>query len=415
MRIGSRASLLAEQALANHELTCEAYGIGLRIEPKAEERMSRRMRIGAAVAAAMLLAAVAASVALAQDELLGGKLRTGDIVTVDEVVAGDLYVLGNTVTVNGSVDGDLIAFGSNVVLNGAVTGDVLAAGGSVSISGDVGGDVRTAGGQVTLNGAVGEDVVAAGGTVALPGGATVEGDLVVSGGQATVAGAVAGNIEASVGTYSRTGTVGGTEHVVQGDRGGPDDEDDGAEFADGALEALRHFVVLLLLGAALLWLLPGLLTRAETTLRERPAASLGFGVLAWIGFVAFVVIGLIVIVLLAILFGLAQLGALVAIEVIGGLLAIFVVTFGFVVAVAFLADLVVGLGVARLVAKGPETAWWQRFGILAAGVAAVVIVTSLPIIGGIAKLLVVLFGLGALFLAGRSAWSGRRAVASTAQ
>jgi len=36
-----------------------------------------------------------------------------------------------------------------------------------------------------------------------------------------------------------------------------------------------------------------------------------------------------------------------------------------------------------------------------------VIVTSLPIIGGIAKLLVILFGLGALFLAARSAWSGR--------
>jgi len=37
----------------------------------------------------------------------------------------------------------------------------------------------------------------------------------------------------------------------------------------------------------------------------------------------------------------------------------------------------------------------------------VVIVTSLPIIGRIAKLLVVLFGLGALLLAAWAGWRGR--------
>jgi hypothetical protein len=377
--------------------------------------MSRRIRIGAALAASTIVAAVAASVALAQGELLGGKLRTGDTVTVgaEESVAGDLYVLGGTVTVNGSVDGDLTALGGTVVLDGSVTGDVLAAGGSVSISGDVAGDVRTSGGQIMLNGTVGEDVVAAGGSILLHGDTIIDGDLVVSGGQATVGGAVAGNIEASVGTYGRTGTVGGTEHVVQGDRDAADD-DDRTDAAEGALDALRHFVVLLLLGAAFLWLLPRLLIGAETTLRERPAASLGFGALVCIGYVAFVIIAMIVIVLLAILFGLAQLGALAVIEVFGGLLAIFIATFAFVVAVAFFADLVVGFGIARLVARGPETAWWQRFGILAAGVAVVVILTSLPAIGGLAKLLVVLFGLGALFLTARSAWSGRRSVPSQA-
>jgi hypothetical protein len=371
--------------------------------------MPRTTRIGVALAVATLLAAAAVSVAFAQGELLGGKLRTGDTVTVgaDESVDGDLYVLGGMVTVNGSVDGDLSAFGGQVTLNGSVTGDVLAAGGSVSISGDVAGDLRTAGGQVTLDGPVGEDVIAAGGQTTLEGGATVEGDLVVSGGQVTMDGAVAGNIEANAGTYSRTGTVGGTEHVVQGDQEAADADEVRDDVRGDALDALRHFVVLLLLGAALLWLVPRVLTSAETALRERPAASLGFGVVTFIGYIVFVVIAMIVIVVLAILFGVLQLGALVAIEIIGGLLAIFVATFGFVVAVAFVADLVVGLGLARLVASNSETAWWQRFGVLAAGVAVVVIVTSLPIIGGIAKLLVVLFGLGALFLAARAGWRGR--------
>jgi cytoskeletal protein CcmA (bactofilin family) len=379
------------------------------IDEKPEDPLPRSTRIGVALAAAIILAAVAASVAFAQGELLGGKLRTGDTVTVgaDEAVDGDLCVIAGTVTVDGSVDGDLTAFGGQVQLNGTVSGDVLTAGGTVSISGDVAGDLRTAGGQVTLNGSVGEDVIAAGGQTTLQGGATVEGDLVVSGGQVTMGGAVAGNIEANAGTYSRSGTVGGTEHVVQGDRGAADDHDDADEFADDALDAFRHFVVLLLLGAALLWLLPRVLGSAEIALRERPAASLGFGVLAFLGYVVLVVIAIILIILLAILFGVLQLGALVAIEIVGGLLAIFVASFGFVVAVAFVADLVVGLGIARLMARNPEAGWWERFGMLAAGVAVVVIVTSLPIIGGIAKLLVILFGLGALFLAARAAWGGR--------
>ena len=371
--------------------------------------MPRTTRIGVALAVAVLLAALAVSLAFAQGELLGGKLRTGQTVTVgvDESVDGDLYLTGGTVTVNGSVDGDLTAFGGQVTLNGTVTGDVLAAGGTVTVAGDVTGDLRIAGGQVTLNGAVGEDVIAAGGQLTLQGGATIEGDLVISGGQVAMGGAVAGNIEANAGTYNRTGTVGGTEHVTQGeDEAAEEGEADDA--ADDVLDAVRHFVILLLLGAAFLWLLPRVLGSAETALRERPAASLGFGVLAFLGYFVLVILAIILIVLLAILFGVLQLGALVAIEVIGGVLAILVATFGFVVAVAFVADLVVGLGIGRLVARGPQAGWWQRFAWLAAGIAIVVIVTSLPIIGGIAKLLVVLFGLGALFLAARGAWRGRR-------
>ena len=375
--------------------------------------MPRTTRIGVALVVAMLLAALAVSLAFAQGELLGGKLRTGQTVTVgvDESVDGDLYVIGGTVTVNGSVDGDLTAFGGQVTLNGTVTGDVLAAGGTLTVAGDVTGDLRTAGGQVTLNGSVGEDVIAAGGQLTLQGGATIEGDLVVSGGQVTMGGAVAGNIEANAGTYNRTGTVDGTEHVVQGEDEAAEDEEEADAVADDVLEAVRHFVILLLLGAAFLWLLPRVLGTAETALRERPAASLGFGLLACVGYVVLLILAIILIVLLAILFGVLQLGALVAIEVIGGVLAILVATFGFVVAVAFVADLVVGLGIGRLVARGPETSWWQRFAWLAAGIAIVVIVTSLPIIGGIAKLLVVLFGLGALFLAARGAGRGRESTA----
>jgi hypothetical protein len=367
--------------------------------------MPRAARVALASLTATLLVVLAATMALAQDELLDGKLRTGDNVSIgaDESVEGDLYLIAGTATVDGSVDGDLTVIGGQVTLNGTVTGDVLAIGGSVIVGGSVDGDVRTSGGQVDLRGETGEDVLAAGGQLTLSSGGSIGGDLMMAGGQAVVAGSVAGSIEGAAGTYDRTGSVGGTEHVVVDETA--DEPDEQAEDVTGDIfDALRHFVVLLILGALILWLVPRFLAGAETTLRSRPGPSLLWGVITVVGYVVFVVCALIIVILLAILFGLLSIGSLVFIDVVAGLLAIFTVTFGFVLAVGFIADLVVGFALARLVAREPAPAWWQRFGILAAGAAVVVIITALPIIGGIAKLLVALFGLGAIALVAWRAW-----------
>ena len=109
-------------------------------------------------------------------------------------------------------------------------------------------------------------------------------------------------------------------------------------------------------------------------------------------------------VLLAIVFGLLQVGAVVAIELVAGLLAIGGVTFALVLAIAYLADLVVGLALVRLAASGPVGSRWQELALVAGGAAVVVIATSLPIIGGLVKLLVILFGVGAIAVAGWRAW-----------
>jgi hypothetical protein len=375
--------------------------------------VSRAVRAGIAFAAAALLIALATSVVVAQDELLGGKLRTGDTISIgaDESVDGDLYLLAGTVAVDGSVDGDLTVLSGQVTLNGDVTGDVLAMGGNVIIAGSVGGDVRTSGGQVNLRGETGEDVLAAAGQLTVDSGGSIGGDLIVAGGQVSVAGSVAGSIEGAAGTYGRTGSVGGTEHVVV-DEGREEEDEPANEVTSGIFDALRHFVVLLILGALILWFVPRFLGTADATLRGRPGASLLWGLLTIVGYVVFVIAALIVMILLAIVFGVLNIGALVAIDLIAGLLTISTVTFGFVLAVAYLADLVVGIALARLVAREPTLAWWQQFGILAAGVAVVVIVTSLPIIGGVAKLVVILFGLGAVALIAWAAWRPPSATAA---
>jgi hypothetical protein len=375
--------------------------------------MSRWLRRGAAIAAAALILVLAAGLVLGKGQLLGGKLRTGDNVTVpaDEKWDGDLYLLGGRVTVAGFVDGDLTVLGGQVDVTGTVTGDVLAAGGSVSIGGIVRGAARRAGGLDTVGGRVHDDVAATGGQVTIPSSGEIRGDLIVSGGQVTMSGSVRGSVEGGAGQYTSGGTVRGTEHVVVApSRSLP------AAATEPVLDALRHFVVVFLLGALLLWLLPRAMATAGGVLRDQPWRSFGGGGLAILGYIGFVIGAFILMVLFAILFGLLQVGSLVAIDVIGWLLAIGVVTFLFVLACAFAADALVGLTVARWAVSRMSTGMdasnrWTELALLAAGAAGVVILTSIPILGGWVKLAVILFGLGAFAVAWWHGWRSRRAVA----
>ena len=368
------------------------------------------LRRGLAILAALLLLATAASIVLAAEtSLLDGKLRVGDTVTVaaSETVEGNLYLAAGSVQVEGTIDGDLTAFGGQVTVNGSVTGDLLVAGGTVSVNGDVTGDVRTAGGQVTLNGAIGEDLLVSGGQVTLAGGGAVAGDAIASGGTLALNGTVDGSVEGSAGTYTRTGTVGGTENV-RITTGFGEDGPAPATAGDRLADALRHFVVLVVIGGLLLLALPRVIRGPTETLRTSPLLSLGGGFLACIGYILFVIVLFLAAVLLAIVLGLVQLGALAAIEIVAAILALLTGSFLFWIALAFLADVVVGFALARLVAPADPAAanQWRELGLLAGGAAVVVLITSLPVIGGLAKLAVVLFGLGALAVAAWRWWRG---------
>ena len=374
--------------------------------------MERMLRPGFAIAAALVMLLIVVTLAVAETRLLDGKLRAGDTVTVpaSELVADDLYVFAGTATIDGNVEGDLVAFGGQVLVNGDVGGDLMAAGGTVSINGAVAGDLRVAGGQVTVAGAVSEDMVASGGQMTLASGGTVGGDLVTSGGSVSVAGDVSGRIEASSGNYSRTGAEpGGGEHVVRPETGVAK-----VTASDVLLDGIRHFVILLILGALALWLVPRALRASESTLRSEPLLSVAGGLATLLGYLVFIIAAFLLMILLAIAFGLLQLAALAVIEVITTILAISIVTFLLVLAAAYFADLVVGLALGRLVASGPLASRWQELGLLAAGALVVVVLTSLPVIGGLAKLAVVCFGLGAISLALWRRWR-RRPVAPEPQ
>jgi hypothetical protein len=363
------------------------------------------------VALAILLIVLTLGVVVAQGEQLGGKVRTGSDVTIpaSETVDHDLYIFGGTLTSNGTINGDLVAAGGNIDVNGPVNGDVLAAGGRIALNGPVSGDVRAAGGDVSIGGQVSKDVLATAGQVSI--GGSVGQDLIVAGGQLNLTGSVAGGATGSVGTFTKTGSVAGTDSITVT---GTQPSGFTPPPSNPVLDAIRQFIAVMLLAILLLWLVPRALGAAEAYVRLRPLPALGWGVVALIAYFVLVIVAVIAVIILAVILGFLGFGALLGIDLFGGFLAVSGITLAYIVAIAFVADAIVGLALARVFADrsgraplsggaamvaGPDR--WSELGLLAAGVAVVVILTSLPVIGPWAKLIVVLLGLGALWLAWR--------------
>jgi hypothetical protein len=371
---------------------------------------STRRVVGLALGLAVLLVVLTIGVVLAQGGQLGGKLLTGSEVTIPagETVDHDIYAFGGTITSNGSINGDLVVAGGTIDVNGAVTGDVLATGGRITLNGPVTGDVRAAGGQVTITGNVAEDVLVTAGQVTI--GGSVGQDLIVSSGQLSITGTVAGSAVGSAGAYTKSGSIAGTDSItVTGNQTSTI-----APPSNPVLDAIRQFIAVMLVALLALWLVPRAFGVAEAQVRERPVEAFAWGIGAVVGYVVLIAVISVVAILLAIALGLLGFGALVGIDVIGAFVLVAGLTLGFVIAVGFLADAIVGLALARVFAQrsgraagtssGASTAGrdrWADLGLLAVGVAVVVVLTSLPVVGGWLKLVVVLIGLGALWLAWR--------------
>jgi hypothetical protein len=95
---------------------------------------------------------------------------------------------------------------------------------------------------------------------------------------------------------------------------------------------------------------------------------------------------------------------LVGIDILGGIVAIVGASLAFAVVTGYVTDALVGVALASLVMRGENASRWRELAVLAAGAAVVVILSSLPIVGPWIKLVVVVFGLGAILIA----WKGPR-------
>ncbi|MCJ7828017.1 carbohydrate-binding domain-containing protein [Patescibacteria group bacterium] len=140
-----------------------------------------------------------------------------DMVSIgaDEVIQDDLFISGGTITIRGVVEGDVYAAGGTIDIEGEIKGDVVVAGGSLTLSGIVEDDLWVTGGSIRVVSAqVGDSLLAAGGIVEIDEETTVGGSLLLAGGTVSNHASVGRNFFAGGGMVLLNAPVGGEARLA---------------------------------------------------------------------------------------------------------------------------------------------------------------------------------------------------------
>ena len=129
-------------------------------------------------------------------------------IEADEIIDDTLIVFGRTARIDGVVTGDLIVFAQSIEIAGSVHGDVFSFGRNVEIDGEVGGGIAGFGQVIRIGDSVGQSVFCFGQSMLSRRDASIEGDFFAFGEDINVGGAVGRNVTAFGNTLTVTGEVG---------------------------------------------------------------------------------------------------------------------------------------------------------------------------------------------------------------
>lgn len=353
-----------------------------------------------------------APITLAQNNFRNDEVST---LAKNETINKDYFSTGEKVVLSGTVNGDAYLAGGNIIVDGVVNGDLLVAGGNIDVNGKVTGDIRAAGGDIQIDGSVGGNITTVGGNIRIDDDSQISGSLVVGGGNVEVFGPLGKGITAGAGSLTIANNVGSdvaagvgtldltSKAQVQGDlnymsdekAGVADgasisgrvnhqvppkdaDEDDKKKFLAGAAIgwAVFKFLALLVIGALLLWAVPNFMQKSAEAISKSPLQSLG------IGFLVLILTPIAAILLMVTLIGLPL-----------GLVLLLGYFFLIYISKVFVALAIGG----RIL--NPKT---SRYLALALGLAILVVLFLIPVIGGLVDFAAVLLGLGAYTVTKRS-------------
>jgi cytoskeletal protein CcmA (bactofilin family) len=350
-----------------------------------------------------LLAAVPSTAAATE-------FRKGDSVEVrkDETIQGDFYGTGNHIRIEGTVNGDVFAFGQQVDVPGHVTGDIICFCQSSRISGQIDGNIRAFTNNITISGTVDKSVTAFDETFTLDSSGKIGHSLTDFSKSLALDGNLGGDLLGFCAFGNVSGTIGGdlrvkgdsltvaSGAVIEGkasfEGNKPPDVSSGARLASPMQfkqnEHKSHFdrgssyyvwrgiwtATYILFGLVLFGLLP-VFSRETAELGEHYGASFGLGVL--------------------VLFGVPIAALIICFTVIGLFVGISTLLLWIVVFLA--AQVVVGTIIGQWI-MGRTTEFWPLVARMAVGLILMRIVTSIPFIGGWAKFVVALWGMGAISL-----------------
>ena len=379
------------------------------------------------------------------------------IIAAEQVVNDDLYLAGETILLNGTVKGDAVLAAREITVNGTVEGDLIAAGQVITLNGTVGDDARLAGQVLILQPKtrIADDAIAAGFSMENQAGSTVGGDLSVFANQALLAGTVEQNAIAATNALELRGTVGRNLQVtavgdpnlveipfipqppvavtpvkpgftltetaqisgkvnykstvtanispkakVTGGILGEQLEYRTATAPNPVGEVIwqiQRLLALFLVGWLLLRFVPNWTQNLAATVKTRPLANLGRGILVFlavgIGTIAIATITFVLTILFAI-----TLPSLVP-PVIGlGLVANLALAVSFIAFASFVPQIILSLLAGRwLLQKLQPTTATRPLVALSIGLLGFVLLTVIPVLGAIITLIAICLSLGALF------------------
>ncbi len=402
------------------------------------------------------------NITIKADETVNDDLYvTANKFVLDGTVKGDLIVFGTDIIINGTVEGDLMAAGQTVVINGTIADDARIAGAALQIGkgASIAGDLVAAGASLEAKdgSAVNGELALGAGQALLAG--SIDGDALIGTGSLELSGEFGGDVKAEVGEaeqnagspspsmfmpnisisiptvppgltvdkdakikgnfeYTQTKDVKIPESVVGGKvtRNEPTVSPEEVVVQPTptetalkwTLDLVRSIVTLILFGLLLGWLVPAFIKSLIEKAKEKPVASFGWGIVAYAAFFFAILLIIVAMVLGGVIFGALTLGGISGTIIWLGLVAIFAMTVGFVLATSFLSKIVVAwLGGKLILGRFNPSLAENKVWPLVLGVIIVALATALPYVGWIFGLIVLFLGLGALWIWGRDLWANR--------
>lgn len=342
-------------------------------------------------------------------------------VPADQVIEGNYLKAANSLVIEGTIHGDVMVAGNTIEINGPVAGDVFAVGNSIKIRGPVSGSVRVAGSTVEIQGAVSRNVLAAGSTVEITNEASVGWDVYVAGAAVKLQGPVKGNAWISGAsvlfndqiqknanvvldsegflTLLPEAAINGslTYHadnqsqlsisegaIVKGETKLQTEISSVANKVGGTFSALYGFIMLisffslLVIGVVIVSLVPKVVLMIEEKMMSKPAQMMGWG------FVWLIIVPVIAILLMVTLIGIPL--ALM-------ILVLYLITLYLSqVFAAFTIGMFVFNKVSREEKYSGNLLWP-----MVAGLIIYIFLVSIPFVGWLIKLIMVIWSIGALF------------------
>ena len=389
---------------------------------------------------------------LVVDGIIKGDLYAGaQTVTINGTIEGDLYTGAQTIIINGTVEEDLVAFGQSLLITGTVGDDLRSVTTALQLGekAKIGDDLLFGG--ASLEAKAGSFImgdIVMGGAQALVAG-NVDGDILVGSAAFELSGNVAGDVKTYVeanneGEYipmsygpmavsiprvasgvsiDENASIGGdlsyasyTEKtfptdVVAGEtlRVEPNYTESTYEPPTPAevagfwvLDWVRTLITLFIVGLLFTQFFPNIVLGAGHRLKTQPMPSFGWGMVAYAVF--FIALSLIIFatVISSIAFGILTLGKLSGMVVLLGILTFVALILAFTITATYATKIIVSvLGGNLILARvKPELVNHKVYPLLV-GVALLSLIISIPVVGWFIKFIIILLGLGALWILGR--------------